>query len=120
VSVAVVELEPNVAVTVTEALVVTFAGLNVKVADLAPAAIVTDAGTGTAVEFELFSVTVTPEEPAAPDRVTVPVTAVEPLPTIEEDESAKLDNVGAVTAKVAVLATPLVPVRVTDVLAFTA
>jgi hypothetical protein len=94
-----------------------------NVAVLAPAATTTDAGTGTAVVLELFSATVTPPVPAAAERVTVPVTFVEPFPVMDVVLSVRLESVATaagVTVRVAVLETPLVPVRVTDVLAVTA
>lgn len=62
----------------------------------------------------------TPLEPAGPESVTVPVTLFVPLPAIEDAESDKLESVGAVTVRVAVFETPLVAVRVTEALAFTA
>ena len=117
---AVAEVDPSVAVRVTLVLVDTVAGLKVKVPVLDPAAIVTEADRGTAVVFELFSVIVTPDGPAGPDKVIVPVTTVVPLPVSDVVESVRLARVGAVTDKATVLATPLVAVKVTAVVAFTA
>ena len=56
------------------------AGLKLNVAVIAPAATTTEVGTGAIVAFELLRLMVVPDGPAGPERVTVPVTELDPLP----------------------------------------
>ncbi|HTS78220.1 MAG TPA: hypothetical protein VMG40_18550 [Bryobacteraceae bacterium] len=127
--VAVTEL--YVALRVTEVALLTVPAVIVNVADVAPAATVTLAGTFAAVEFELESVTTAPPEGAAAVSVTVPVTEL-PLVTELEASVKPLRAAGtgltvigdvAVTelyvalrvTEVALLTVPAVTVNVADV-----
>ena len=74
------EAVPRVAVMVTLVLAVGFVGTIENVPLVAPAAIVIDAVTGATVVLELFRVIFTPDEPAGPESVTVPVTELLLLP----------------------------------------
>jgi len=73
-------LLPKYALMVTSVELVTVEWLTVNLADVAPAGIVTVAGTVAASGFELLRVTITPPVGAGPDRVIVPVTSVALLP----------------------------------------
>jgi hypothetical protein len=122
-------MTPYVPVIVTEIFTVTGLVVIVKVADLAPAAIVTLAGTCAADVLLLLNVTTAPTAGAAPLRVTVPVELMPPTTEVgdrvtEDKDAAVTVSVAfmlvpriAVTTEVVVEATPnVVTVKVADVL----
>jgi hypothetical protein len=76
----------------------------VKVTVFVPAGTVTVAGTDTSVVSVFVSVTTSPDGPAGPTRVTVPVEEVPP--TTEVGENAMLERPGASMLRSAVSATP--------------
>jgi hypothetical protein len=77
----------------------------VKVAVVAPAPTVIDAGTVAAVVLLLVSVTTVPPVGAAPFRVTVPVLFAPPVTAVGLRDTE--DNATGFTVSVAVLVTPL-------------
>ena len=79
--------------------------VTVKLAAVAPAAMVTLDGTVATVVLLLESWTVTPAGGAAPLRVTVPVDGLPP--TTFDGFNFNEDNVGRVIVNVAVFVTPL-------------
>lgn len=89
VSVAVPVLAPIAAVIVADTGETTAEVVTVKVADVAPAAIATVAGTETYPEFDL-SENVSPPTGAALAKVTAPVTDVPPITEVGDTETAKL------------------------------
>jgi hypothetical protein len=101
VKVAVLFEAPRVAVIVTVAFDDTAAVVAVKVAVVLPDVTVTLAGTVAAAVLELDKLTATPEGPAAPLMVTVPVESVPPDTVV--GDMARLVTVGTVTVSVAVL-----------------
>lgn len=105
---------PFVPVMVTVAVDVTVLLVTVNVAVVLPAETVTLAGTVATPVLLLDNVTVVPLEGAGPFRVTVPVDGAGPL-TVVGLRVSEL-RTGAVTVKMAVLATPRVAVIVTEVL----
>jgi len=125
----VVRATPYVPVIVTEVFTATGVVVMVKVADRAPAAIVTLAGTCAADVLLLLSVTTAPAGGAAPLRVTVPVELLPPTTEVgdrvtEDKDADATVSVAfvlvprvAVTTEVVVEATPnVVTVKVADVL----
>jgi len=125
----VVRATPYVPVIVTEEFTATGVVVMVNVADLAPGAIVTLAGTCPADVLLLLNVTTAPTVGAAPLRVTVPVELLPPTTEIgdrltEDKDAAVTVSVAlvlvprvAVTTEVVVEATPnVVTVKVPDVL----
>ena len=125
----VVRVTPYVPEIVTEVFAVTGVVVMVKVADRAPAAIVTLAGTCAADVLLLLKVTTAPTVGAAPLRVTVPVELLPPTTEVgdrvtEDKDAAVTVSVAfvlvprvAVTTEVVVEATPnVVTVKVADVL----
>jgi hypothetical protein len=94
----------SVPVIVTVWVVATAIVLTVNVAEVAPAATFTEAGT---VAFALFddSVTTSPAAPASPLKVTVPVD--ETPPRTDVGLTVTLTRVASVTVSVAVWVTPL-------------
>jgi len=125
----VVRATPYVPVIVTEVFTPTGVVVIVKVADRAPAAIVTLAGTCAADVLLLLNVTTAPAVGAAPLRVTVPVELLPPTTEVgdrvtEDKDAAVTVSVAfvliprvAVTTEVVVEATPnVVTVKVADVL----
>ena len=92
---------------VTAVVEVTALVVAVKVAVVAPAATVTDAGTWAAAVFELVSVTTAPPVGAAPLRVTVPVDEVPPTTEAGLTLMPLSATTGAVTVKAAVWLTLL-------------
>jgi hypothetical protein len=86
----------NVAVIVEEPDA-TAPAVTTKVAVVAPAGTVTDAGRDTTAEFDLTRATTTPAGPAFPTRVTVPM-AVAPE-TIDVPGKLRLERTGASTVK---------------------
>jgi hypothetical protein len=76
----------------------------VKVAVVAPAATVTEAGTWAAAVFELVKVTAAPPVGAGPVRVTVPVDGLPPATEVGDRPTELRD--GGVTVNVAVRVTP--------------
>jgi hypothetical protein len=89
---------------VAELLLETGVVVTVNVAEVAPAATVTLAGTCAAAVLLLESMTTAPADGAGPFKVTVPVEAVPPI--TEVGLSLTELRVVAVTVKVAVLVTP--------------
>ena len=79
----------------------------VKVALVAPAATVTDAGTWAAAVFELVRATIAPPAGAGPLRVTVPVEDAPPTTDVGDRPTAVRTAGAAVTVKVAVRPTLL-------------
>jgi len=104
----VVRVTPNVPETVTEVFTATGVVLIVKVADRAPAAIVTLAGTCAADVLLLLNVTAAPPVGAAPLSVTVPVELLPP--TTEVGDRVTEDKAAAVTVSVAFVLVPRVAV----------
>ena len=83
---AVVNMPPDVALTVNELEVVTLRWVTEKVTEEAPAGTLTDIGTVATVVLEDCSATVT-WLPAIPDRLTVPVRkSREPPTTLDDDK----------------------------------
>jgi hypothetical protein len=113
-----VRVPPLVAEIVTDLEKATVRVVTVKVALVLPAATVTLEGTVATDVKLLESVTTAPPAGAGPLRVTVPVDGAGPL-TVVGFRVIEL-SVGAVIVKVAVRATPRVPVIVTEVLVATA
>lgn len=97
---AVLELDRYVAVTVTAVDVVTTEVVAVNVAEVAPAATVTEAGSVAALELSL-RVTLAPPVGAGPLSVTVPVELVPP--TTVAGLKLNAESVGGVTVRLAVL-----------------
>ncbi len=89
---------------VTEVLLATADVVIEKVADVAPAATVTLAGTCAAAVLLLVSVTTAPPDGAGPLNVTVPVDELPPA--TEVGFSVKADNVGGFTVSVVVCVAP--------------
>ena len=79
--------EPVVPDSVTAVAAVTAECPTLNVADDLPAGTVTVAGVEAASAFELLRETTSPPAGATPERVTVPVTAVEELPFTEDGET---------------------------------
>lgn len=116
---AVAEAPFAVAVMVEVASEATPTVVTVKVVLVAPAGTVTDPGTVAAPVFELCRVTIVPDEPAGPARVTVPVLDVPPTTVVGLSVTPLTPAV--VTVRVPVRFTvPSVPVTVTGVLLETA
>jgi hypothetical protein len=90
---------------VTEVLLATGLVVMVKLAVVAPAATVTDAGTWAAAGLLLESVTTAPPAGAAPFNVTVPVE--EPPPSTDVGLRVRDVREAAVTVNVVVRVTPL-------------
>ena len=110
----VVIVSPYVPDIVTDVLVDTGLVVIVNVAEVAPAATVTLAGTCATAVLLLWSVTVAPPEGAAPLKVTVPLDV--PPPTTEVGLLVIEDKVAALMLRVAVRLTPSVAVIVVEVL----
>lgn len=85
-------MPPKVADKVTERAVTTGVVDTVKLAEFAPAAIVTVAGVVATALSELDRVTVAPEAPANPLRFTVPVTEVEDPPTTDVGDTRRFER----------------------------
>jgi len=100
---AVTDALPKLAVIVADVELVTAVVVTVKVAVVAPAPMVTDAGT---VAFALLDDSLMTEPPvgAGTERVTVPVEGVPPRTVV--GDSVTLDKASAVTVSVALSETP--------------
>jgi len=96
---------PLLPVIVTVRAEVTADVVTMKVALVAPAATVTDAGTWATAVRLLVNVTTIPPVGAGPFSVTVPVDEVPPLTVLGIRRS--VDNVGALTVSVALCVTLL-------------
>lgn len=103
---AVADPLPDVAVIVAEALEATALVVTVNVAEVAPAATVTEVGTVAADVLEDDRVTTTPPVGAASAMFTVPV--VETPPVTEEEANVTEVGCGGVSASVAVAELPAV------------
>jgi hypothetical protein len=104
----VVRVTPNVPDIVTVVFTVTGVVVMVNVADRAPAAMVTAAGTCAADVLPLLNVTTAPAVGAAPLRVTVPVELLPP--TTEVGDRVTEDKDAAVTVSAAFVLVPRVAV----------
>ena len=81
--------------------------VTVKVAVVAPAATVTDAGTWAAAVFELVRATVAPPVGAAPSKITVPVDVPPPSTEVGFTDTPVSVAAGDVTVRAAVRLAPL-------------
>ena len=110
-------LPPSVPVITDDVLLATALVVTTNVADVLPAATVTEDGTCAAAVLLLCRVTTAPPVGAAPFSVTVPVELFPP--TTEVGFSERADRVAALTVSVATWLAPYNPEMLTGVLAAT-